>query len=173
MNKEELELIGKIAKTKGLKGEMQVQLQVDAFDNLENSKIIYLEINKKLIPFFVSSAKINNTKLLLALEEIETIEQAQKLVNISVFLPRSVFPEPTDELLYTDLEGFLVIDASNGEMGIIEEVLEYPQQFIARLVYKNKELLFPLNDELINRIEEDTQKLYVDLPDGLIAIYLD
>ncbi len=173
MDKDDLECIGKIAKTKGLKGEVFVQLRIDSFENLEASKIFYLEMNKKFIPFFCTMASIKQTKLLLALDEIQTVEQAQKLVNIPVYLPKSIFPEPSDELLYTDLEGFLVIDANSGELGILEEVLEYPQQFIARLVYKNKELLFPLNEELITRIDEEAKKLYVDLPDGLISIYID
>jgi 16S rRNA processing protein RimM len=39
-------------------------------------------------------------------------------------------------------------------------------------LYKNKEILFPLNEDMIVEIDEDEKTLLVDLPEGLLELYL-
>ncbi len=77
-----------------------------------------------------------------------------------------------DDFHYNDLKGFIVSDETHGELGEILEVNEYPQQFVATVSYKGKEILFPLNDDMIIEIDEDARTLLVDLPDGLLDLYL-
>jgi 16S rRNA processing protein RimM len=57
-------------------------------------------------------------------------------------------------------------------LGEIIEINEYPQQFVATVSYRNKEVMFPLNEDMIIEIDEDEGTLLVDLPDGLLDIYL-
>ena len=66
----------------------------------------------------------------------------------------------------------MVTDETHGELGEILEVNEYPQQFVATVSYQEKEIMFPLNDDMIVEIDEDASTLLVDLPDGLLDIYL-
>lgn len=78
-----------------------------------------------------------------------------------------------DEFHYNDLKGYLVSDENHGELGEITEVNEYPQQFVATVIYQEKEIMFPLNDDLIVEIDEEESILRVHLPDGLLDIYLE
>ncbi|MNR60372.1 Ribosome maturation factor RimM [compost metagenome] len=57
-------------------------------------------------------------------------------------------------------------------MGEIIEVNEYPQQFVATVLYKETEIMFPLNEDMIIEIDEEEETLLVDLPEGLLDIYL-
>ena len=77
-----------------------------------------------------------------------------------------------DEFLITDLKGFLVIDESKGELGEIVEIHEYPQQFVATVPHQFREILFPLNEDLITEIDQENGILRVNLPEGLIDVYL-
>ena len=72
-----------------------------------------------------------------------------------------------------DLVGFTAIDENEGELGVITAVHEYPKQLIAALTYKNCEVLFPLNEEIIKGIDVVSEILTVDLPEGLLDIYLE
>jgi 16S rRNA processing protein RimM len=47
-----------------------------------------------------------------------------------------------------------------------------PQQTMASMVYQNKEVLFPINDQFVKSIDQAAKKILVELPDGLLAIYL-
>lgn len=165
--------IGYITKTKGLKGEVQVFFEYDEPEDLP-LKTVFLEINGKLIPYFVSSSKLNNNQTgYFYFDDIDTIEKAEKLVRKKIYLPNSQKPErDEDEFLITDLKGFIVHDEHYGELGEIVEIHEFPQQYVAVVPYKSREVMFPLNDDLIVSIDEENGILEVHLPEGLIDVYI-
>ena len=67
-------------------------------------------------------------------------------------------------------EGFTIIDKNLGEIGTIESVVEFPQQDMAFVTYKEKEVMIPLNDSIVTQIDEDKKELIVDLPEGLLEL---
>lgn len=164
--------IGYISKTRGLKGEVQLFFEFEEYEALE-LEVLFLEIDRKLVPFFVDSLKIqSNHTAYLFLEDIDHIDKAQPLVRKKVYLPNDKLPERSpDDFRITDLKGFTVHDALQGELGEIVEIHEYPQQYIAAVGYKNGELMFPLNDDLIVFIDQEKRLLQVNLPDGLVDVY--
>jgi 16S rRNA processing protein RimM len=88
-------------------------------------------------------------------------------------LPNTKKPErDPDEFLITDLKGFFVHEKTYGELGEILEINEFPQQFIATLNYQSKEIMFPLNDDFIVEIDKKANVLRIDLPEGLLDVYL-
>lgn len=173
MTLEESFYIGYITKTKGLKGEVQVYFEFEDYEDLELDAV-FIEINKKLIPFFAASYKLHsNSTGYFYFEDIDVIEKAEKLVKKKLYLPLSKKPERADdEFYYTDLKGYIAHDEKLGELGEIIEVHEYPQQFIAVVSYKFREIMFPLNDDMIVTIDEDESNIHLRLPDGLLDVYL-
>lgn len=174
MNIEDCFYIGYITKTKGLKGEVQVYFEFDEPEDLTLDSV-FAEINGKLVPFFVSAYKLQNNKTgNFYFDDIDTIEKAEALVRKKLYLPNNLKPvRDEDEFLITDLKGFIVHDKLAGELGEITEIHEYPQQYVAVVPYKNKEIMFPLNDDLIVEIDEEKGILRVALPEGLIDLYLE
>ena len=165
--------IGYITKTRGLKGEVQAYFEYEEPEELDLDTI-FVEINGKLVPFFTSAVKMQaNKTAYLYLEDITTIDQAAQLVKKSIYLPNSKTPQRNaDEFRYTDLEGFIVHDANHGELGEIIAIHEYPQQLVAVVAYQFREIMFPLNDDFIDEIDEEAGILHVNLPDGLLDVYL-
>ncbi|WP_291399740.1 ribosome maturation factor RimM [Daejeonella sp.] len=166
--------IGYITKTKGLKGEVQVYFEYDEPADLPLDSV-FAEINGKLVPFFISSYKLQNNQTgNFYFDDIDTIEKAETLIRKKLYLPNKLKPvRDEDEFLITDLKGFIVHDQTVGELGEIIEIHEYPQQFVAVVPYKFKEIMFPLNDDLIVEIDEENGTLKVNLPEGLIDLYLE
>lgn len=164
--------IGYISKTRGLKGEVQLFFEFEDYEALQLD-VLFLEIDRKLVPFFVDRLKIqSNHTAYLFLEDIDHIDKAQPLVRKKVYLPNDKLPERgPDDFRMTDLKGFTVVDSLHGELGEIVEVHEYPQQYVAAVDYKNGELMFPLNDELIVFVDQEKRLLQVNLPDGLVDVY--
>ena len=173
MIKEEAFYIGYFTKTKGLKGEIQLYFEFDAYEDLDLD-VVFAELNGKMVPFFVSSFKLypNNTGLFY-FDDLDHIDKAQALVKKKVYLPLAKMPErDEDDFTYDDLKGFTVSDETQGELGQIIEVNEYPQHYVATIWFKNKEILIPLNEDMIVEIDEDEKTLLVDLPEGLLDLYL-
>jgi len=170
---EEAFYIGYITKTKGLKGEVQLFFEYDNPELLELD-IVFADINGKMVPFFVSSYKLHtNGTGNFYFDDIDHIDKAQVLVKKKIYQPLSKMPDRSEEdFHYNDLKGFLVFDETHGELGEITEVNEYPQQFVATVSYKDTEILFPLNEDMILEIDEEEATILVDLPEGLLDIYI-
>ena len=136
--------------------------------------VLFIEIEKKLVPFFVETTKIlENSTAYLFLEDIDHIDRAQSLVRKKVYLSNELLPErDPEDFRITDLKGFEVHDQEYGILGPIGEIHEYPQQHVASLTYREREILFPLNEETIDFIDVENNILEVTLPEGLIDLYL-
>ncbi|WP_295654196.1 ribosome maturation factor RimM [uncultured Mucilaginibacter sp.] len=166
--------IGTILKTRGLKGELQAFIDYPHADDLEFDTL-FLEIRGKLVPYFIESFKIplKNTAYIY-LQDVDHVDKAQPIVKKDIYLPNTVKPVKNEgEFTLRDLLGFTAIDEDEGELGEIIEIQELPQQLIATVVYKNREVLFPLSEGIITGIDEVKGIVYVDLPEGLLDIYLD
>ena len=172
MTLEESFYIGYITKTRGLKGEMQLFFEFEDYLDLDFD-VLFVEMNKKLVPYFVDNLKIQkNSTAYLNLEDVDHIDKAQPLIKKKVYLSLDKMPErDPDDFRYTDLVGYVVIDEQEGELGELIHVQEMPQQFMATVAFEEKELLFPLNDDLIVGIDPEEEVLVVNLPEGLVDLY--
>lgn len=166
--------IGTILKTKGLKGELNIYLDFEGVEKIRFNSL-FIEIAGKLVPYFVSSIKyLQKNAGYLNLEDVDTIEKASALVRKDLYLPIKLKPKKKkSEFTLMDVKGFLAVDETHGELGVITDVMEYPQQVLASVIFKEKEVLFPLNVSTIKGIDVDGSEIYLDLPEGLLDIYLE
>ena len=164
--------IGYISKTRGLKGEVQLFFEFEDYADLDLD-VLFVEVNKKLVPYFVDQIKLQkNSTAYATFEDVDHIDKAQELVRKSLYLPNDKMPErDPDDFRYTDLIGFLVIDEAEGELGEITHVQELPQQHIATVDMDGKDLMFPLSNDLILGIDGEERIIEVDLPEGLVELY--
>lgn len=172
MTIEESFYIGYVSKTRGLKGEVQLFFEFEDYEDLVLD-VVFLEVNKKLVPYFVDFLKLhNNSTAYATFEDVDHIDKAQAIVRRKMYLPNDKMPErDPDDFRYTDLVGFTVIDEEHGELGTITDVQDMPQQFIATVDMDGKELMFPLSEDLILDINIEEEIIEVDLPEGLVDLY--
>ncbi|KQN34401.1 16S rRNA processing protein RimM [Pedobacter sp. Leaf41] len=174
MKHEEAFYVGYVTKTRGLKGEVQIFFEFDEYEQL-TFDVMFADMNGKLVPYFVADAKLQANKTgYFNFDDVNHIDKAQPLLKKKLYLPLNLMPERDEnEFFYTDLKGFTAVDKSLGELGEILEVNEYPQQFIATVLYQQTEILFPLNEDFIVEIDDEKKILTLDLPEGLLDIYLE
>lgn len=173
MTIEESFYIGYVSKTRGLKGEVQLFFEFEDYADLDLD-VIFLEVNKKLVPYFIDTVKLhNNSTAYATFEDVDHIDKAQPLVRKKIYLPNNKMPvRDPDDFRWTDLVGFVVIDEEHGELGEIIDVTEMPQQFIATVEMEDgKQLMFPLSEDLILGIDGEEEIIEVDLPEGLVDLY--
>lgn len=173
MTKEDCFYLGRIAKTHGIKGEVTLKIEADDPSAYLGMKYFFLEYNKVLTPFFVEHLIMNGDKFFVAIQDVTTQEAAQNLVGKPVWLPLEMLPKLNDKQFYFhEVKDFLIIDAEKGELGPIKEILEYPTQAIIQVIKDGKEILIPILDETIERVDRVNKILYVKAPEGLIDMYL-
>ena len=110
--------IGTILKPKGLKGELNIYVDLEGIENIKFTTI-FIEISGKLVPYFVSSVKyLQKNAAYLVLEDVDTIEKASLLLRKHVFLPNKLKPKKKKgEFTLLDLAGFTAVDEDEGELG--------------------------------------------------------
>lgn len=164
--------IGYISKTRGLKGELQIYLEVDNPQDYKNMESLFLEINQKPVPFFVSKLLLQKNIMYVYLEDVNHIDKAKVFVGKSVYILEKNKPANTNDDSHKLLIGFLVHDKNQGELGVIKSIQELPSQLVANMLFQNKDVLFPLNEQFVTSIDKKNKIIHVDLPDGLIELYL-
>lgn len=173
MTKEECFYLGRVAKTHGIKGEVTIRLDVDDPSQYRGMKFFLLEINKVLTPFFVEKVSCSGDKFYVTIQDIKTVEAASALTGKEVFLPLEMLPKLTGkQFYYHEVKGFILVDETHGEIGPIVDVLEYPTQAILQVFKDKKEILIPILEHVIQKVDRKAKKLYVKAPEGLIEMYL-
>jgi 16S rRNA processing protein RimM len=173
MTKDDCFYIGRVAKTHGIKGEVTIKLDVDDPSAYLDMKYFLLEINKVLTPFFVERLTMSGDKFFVGIQDVNTVEAASALTGKSVFLPLEMLPKLTGkQFYYHEVKGFTVVDENKGELGPIKEILEYPTQAIIQVFKDGKEILIPILDQVIVKVDRKGKKLHVKAPEGLIDMYL-
>ena len=173
MTKNDCFFFGKITKTHGLKGELTVKLDVANPEDFKDLRYLLIEDRGNLIPYFIENQKINGDKMIVRLQDVKKVEQAVAFMGKAVFLPNEFMPElEDDDFYYKEIVGFKMVDALKGEIGEISDVLEYPTQAVIQVMKDGKEILIPIHDDIIQKVDKKAKILTVKAPEGLIDMYL-
>lgn len=166
--------IGKIVATHGLSGSLILTHVVGNSNWLKKGNALHVEMQKgSFIPYFISGIKATNAEeYLINIEDIDKLEAAKKLVTKHVYVDESLLSDYARQspLLWI---GFNLIDKNYGEIGKIEDVMQTGNQWLAKLTYKNTEVLIPLIEQTINELNIKTKTIKTTIPDGLLEVYLD
>lgn len=169
--------LGYILRTHALYGEFSAYLDVDYLEDYEDMTTVFVDIKKQLVSFEVESVRILPNKpktALIKLKGIDTIEQAQTLGKATLYLPLVALPklEGTD-FYYHEVTDFQIIDVNKGELGTIKTIYSMQHSELIAMDYREKEVLIPINNETILSIDREKKQMHVNLPDGLLEVYLE
>ncbi|HYH14403.1 MAG TPA: ribosome maturation factor RimM [Flavisolibacter sp.] len=165
--------IGKLVSVFGIKGELILKHNLGKKTSLKGLQAVFIEERKdSFIPYFIETARIKSEdELYIKLEGVNIREAAIKITQKEVWLPEAEFKKFSAKSSPINLLGFTIVE--NGEeLGKILEVIEQPHQLLCRIEIKSKEVLIPLHEDTILKINKKTQQVIVELPEGLLEIYL-
>lgn len=170
---EQYQNIGKVVSTFGIKGELVMEHHLGEEVCFDNIKALFIEEGQgRFIPYFLASAKSRKEgEMLILLEGIGTPEKARLLVRKKVWLPEQDVKQIASASAPIGWLGFDVYDGKK-LLGKVLEVIEQPAQILLRLEINEKEVLVPLNESTLVRIDLKKQRIQVELPEGLLDIYL-
>jgi 16S rRNA processing protein RimM len=165
--------IGKLVATYGLQGELVLKHALGKKTSLKGIQALFIEDRKEsFMPWFIESAKIKSEdEVYIKLEGLQTKEQAGKLTPKEVWLPEVDFRKLAAKSAPANLLGYTIINETE-PLGEILEVIEYPHQLLCRLEIQTKEVLIPLNESSLLKVDHKKKQVIVELPDGLLDIYL-
>jgi 16S rRNA processing protein RimM len=165
--------IGKFVAAHGIKGELLLKHELGKKTSLKGLKIIFIEEKKNsLLPWFVEIVKLKNgEEVLMKLEGVSTREAAVKLAQKEVWFSEEDLKKFSAKSSPIHLLGYTIV---NGEkpVGEILEIIEQAHQMLCRIEINGTEVLIPLNEGTLRKINHNRKEVMVSLPDGLLEIYL-
>jgi 16S rRNA processing protein RimM len=174
MPKDDFYYIGRILKTYGNKGQVMVHLDVDDPSEYLGLESVYLDLHGERVPFFIDSIDLKHkNKAIFGFQDYSNIDDAECLKGMEMYLPLSSLPPLNeDQFYFHEIKGFHVSDATYGDLGIVEDVIELPHQSLLQVNHDGKEILIPIVDEIIVEVDKEMKVLHIEAPEGLIEIYL-
>jgi len=174
MQKKDCFYLGIIAKLHGFKGEVSLFLDVSNPAEYSTLDAVFVEIDGGLVPFFVQNIKIK-TKGFVAekFQGVDREQDAQRILKKPVYHPES-FLQELDQTSFYDHEiiGYTVIDEVHGDVGIVENVIDMAANPLLQLNKNGVEVLLPIFDGLVQKVQRKKKELFVKAPEGLIDLYL-
>ncbi|HEV7782774.1 MAG TPA: ribosome maturation factor RimM [Chitinophagaceae bacterium] len=165
--------IGKLVAVHGLKGELLLKHELGKKTSLKGLQAIFIEDKKNsFLPWFIEATKIKNEEeIYIKLESIESREAAIRLTQKEIWVPEADFKKFASKSAPASLLGYTIINEKK-PLGIILELIEQPHQLLCRLEIQGREVLIPLHEETLEKVNHAKKEVLVELPDGLLEIYL-
>ena len=171
MEKQDCFLLGTIFKLHGYKGDVNIYNDNDIPLVYTDIEFFYIEDNNELIPYFTESIRPKKKQVLLVkLEDVDSEEQALKILKQKVYLPNKFLPEIENINPDKLIVGFDVIDNTMGKIGTVNFVSDKTSQKLIVVKDEKKEFFIPFHDNFVININLKNKILEVNIPQELIDI---
>lgn len=174
MKKEDCFYLGKIVRKYSFKGELLIKLDTDQPELYEHMDAMFINVRNTLIPFFIESSQLHKSDLLrVQFEDVNDEADADSLIKSEVYLPLEFLPKlEGNKFYFHEIIGFTMEDKNYGKVGKIVAVNDSTAQSLFEVDNNGKEILIPMNDEFIIKVDRKTKTILVQTPEGLIDLYL-
>jgi len=169
MTREDCILLGSIAKTHGVRGELIIRTASNSFDLKQDWESIFLQIEGILVPFFISTLRsFKSDEWVVKFDWYEDKTQADKLCGLPVWIQKE-FMDPVEEEVFLDeLIGFDFKDKASGKSGQIADFMDIPDNPVFEVEIDGKKNLVPAREEFILEVNTKKKAILFELPEGLI-----
>lgn len=164
-------LLGKIIKISGYEGAVAVKLEKIFTESIPQMESVFLEIEGRPVPFFISGSEYSGADILkLWFEGYDSDGKISEFAGCRIFLTSAVIlnaPAENDQ----NLTGYKVLMQDNKLIGSISDVLQNNGQWLLDVKsIDNKEILIPFHQDFIISIDNRKKVVIMNLPDGLTDI---
>lgn len=170
--------IGKITKTIGIKGNLKIISLTDFPERFLKLKKIFL-YNEKNRGFYINKlsgkyefkiteCKIYDKYINLKLEDYDSIEKSNELVNLILMIDESLRVKLDDGNYYFyELVDSEIFDKDK-LIGKVVSVVNYGSGDLFNVTSNGKEILIPYRKEFVKNIDVKNKRIDVDLIDGFL-----
>ena len=166
--------IGTILQKFSFKGELLIKLDSDDPEMYEELESVFVALGNNLVPFFIERSSLHKSNLLrVKFEDVDTETDAEALLKHKLYLPLAALPKLSgNKFYYHEVIGFEVEDTQFGKVGKITGVNDTTTQALFEIEdEQGNEILIPIIDSFIEKVDRAKQKIIVNTPEGLIDLY--
>ena len=167
---EELVAIAKLAKPRGLRGEIVGDVLTDfpeRFDDLKTVSIVYP--NGEIVEGEIEKFWFQKGRIVLKFAGFNTIEAAETLRNCEICVSETEAVElEADEFFDWELENCAVESIEGTRIGTVKEVMRTGGTEVLVVTGETKEYLIPFAETICVEVDIENKLIKVDAPEGLL-----
>ena len=173
MRKEDCFYLGRIVRKHSFKGEVVLKLDTDEPELYQEMESVFVNIGNNMIPFFIKDSLLQKgNQLRVNFENIQSEADADALLKAGVYLPLSMLPKLTGKKFYFhEIIGFAAEDVAYGAIGTVTGVNDSSAQPLFEIEKEGMQILVPMIDDFIVKIDREQQKILLKTPAGLLDMY--
>lgn len=161
--------IGKITRTRGLKGEVVISPYTDDPDRFFLLKEVWVSGEKVSKIFQIEKVKKFKQKIFLKFQEINSPEAAKPLVNSFLEIDKeNLLPLPQNRYYIFDIIGLKVLTTQKEKIGIIKDVVNLPANDVYVVRKGEKEYNIPAVKEVVKEIDLEKKIMIIEPLKGLL-----
>ena len=175
---ENLQQIAQVLKSNGTDGELVMGFREIAPEDINLNEPVFIIFDGLPVPFYIESfAKRGNTKALVRLTDICSMEDVEEIAGKPVYIEAENLPEMSlEEDGYAALVGWMVLTPENAddmdsdiyEVGEITDFIDIPNNPCIEVETENGAIMIPLHEDLILSLDPEYQEIIMQIPAGLI-----
>jgi len=164
-------LLGRITKVSGYEGAVTVKLEKIFTENIPQMESVFLEIEGRPVPFFISNLEYSGADILkLWFDGYNSIDKISEFTGCRIFLtsaPDGDSQKEDDQ----NLIGYVIFAPENNLLGSISEIISNNGQWLLNVAFLNKKnILIPFHEHFIISIDKKKKIIVMDIPEGLLEI---
>ncbi|MEE0235755.1 MAG: hypothetical protein UD961_06315 [Bacteroidales bacterium] len=175
---ENLQQIAQVLKSNGTDGELVMGFREIAPEDINLNEPVFIIFDGLPVPFYIESfAKRGNTKALVRLTDICSMEDVEEIAGKPVYIEAENLPEMSlEEDGYAALVGWMVLTPENAddmdsdiyEVGEITDFIDIPNNPCIEVETENGAIMIPLHEDLILSLDPEYQEIIMQIPAGLL-----
>ncbi len=168
-NKKELVAIGRIIKSRGVKGELRVFPLTDRLERFFDLEKVFIEregLNVEELTIEYVREISGQIAIKFEILDDRTIADSYKGAFISVSRD-DTYELEDDSFFLFDIQGLSVYDSEENHLGSIKEVIQYPANDLLLIRSETEDILLPALKQYIHSVNLEEKKIIVTIPEGL------
>jgi 16S rRNA processing protein RimM len=166
--------VGRISGTHGVRGQVRLHSYSGNLESLQAAHDVLLRFPSGISrQIKLARVILHSGKILLALEGIDAIDQAQEFVGCELILQWEQLPKPDeDEYYWRDLLGLSVITSDGQLLGNISDIMETGANdvYLVKNDATRREYLIPAISNVIDKIDLQTGTMTITPLEGLLDL---
>ncbi len=153
---------GRVVNTHGLRGEVKIEAWADSAQALCGFSRLFVDGVERQ----VERGRAQKGFAIVKLSGIDSIDEAEKVKNHVVYVPREDIPLKEGGFLVADLVGCRAVDENGAALGTVTDVLSLPGGEVLE-IHGEREILVPLVEEFLLDADIEAGTVTVRLLEGM------
>ncbi|MBN2123551.1 MAG: 16S rRNA processing protein RimM [Deltaproteobacteria bacterium] len=166
---QKLLLMGKVIRPHGLGGLLRISSHAESEDSFLQAGVLFLRSDSgDCVEYGVVSAKRHGSHVLIRLQGLDTVDQAEKCRGADVLVRKDALAREKDEYFWHELIGLQVYIHAGRFIGTIRQIIPTGSNDIYVVEDGKTEVLIPATQEAVKEIDLENNTMIISEMEGLL-----